>query len=247
MRATFHLPETLGASVIDAALEGLVRASEADIRAHDIPPLATAGVRYARERGESWLTPSQVIERGHGDCEDLAAWRAAELRVSGVDPHARAVVYRSGPRTWHAVVERSDGSIEDPSVALGMRDDRPAEWPRITVGRADCAACGTPWTAEWAWDRTRIVGVGDTPDAAIRGDTSIVGADDVGFLPGLDIVSRLIPGLAPQPQPKPQTQPQPQTRREPEPESDDPDVLRFARKLARWLRRERARALRDLR
>jgi hypothetical protein len=46
---------------------------------------------------------------------------AASHRVKGTDPGARAIVVRSGPSMWHAVVQRSDGRIEDPSEAAGMR------------------------------------------------------------------------------------------------------------------------------
>jgi len=63
--------------------------------------------------------PSQTYARGGGDCEDLAAWRAAELRIAG-EP-ARVVVVRSAPGVLHAVVRRANGRIEDPSRRLGMR------------------------------------------------------------------------------------------------------------------------------
>jgi hypothetical protein len=58
------------------------------------------------------------MRRGGGDCEDLATWRAAELRAVG-EP-ARVIVYRSAPSVLHAVVRRGDGRIEDPSRRLGM-------------------------------------------------------------------------------------------------------------------------------
>jgi len=55
------------------------------------PPLYRAGVHYERERGtEEWLDIPHVLEAASGkpayppgawgDCEDLAAWRTAELR-----------------------------------------------------------------------------------------------------------------------------------------------------------------------
>ena len=61
-----------------------------------------------------------VAKRGWGDCDDLAPWRAAELRVTGQDPEAYSYVYPSGPHRWHAIVRRGDGSDEDPSRAAGM-------------------------------------------------------------------------------------------------------------------------------
>jgi len=61
-----------------------------------------------------------VMKRRWGDCDDLAPCHAASLRASGEDPGATAIVKRSGPKTWHAVVKRSDGSIDDPSRRAGM-------------------------------------------------------------------------------------------------------------------------------
>lgn len=105
---------------INALLEGLVRFAGVDLANNPtVPPLYQAGVRYKRERPDQWSPPTDVWRRGRGDCEDLAAWRAAELRARG--EHARAVAYRSGPRMWHVVVRRADGSIEDPSKKLGMK------------------------------------------------------------------------------------------------------------------------------
>jgi hypothetical protein len=89
----------------------------------EAPPLLyDAGIRYKREPSgrEEWQTVLGNMARGLGDCEDLATHRAAELRVYDGEP-ARAVVRRTGPRTLHAVVERADGTIEDPSKLLGMR------------------------------------------------------------------------------------------------------------------------------
>lgn len=110
-------------AVLAALLEGLVQAHCAMVAAGvvDVPPLYRSGVRYRREpRGqERWQLPWQTFEAGHGDCEDLAVWRAAELRLAGYG--ARPVVYRTGPRTLHVVVWRDDrGDIEDPSRLLGM-------------------------------------------------------------------------------------------------------------------------------
>lgn len=89
----------------------------------DAPHPYDAGVRYMPELPgrESWDIVPVIYARGWGDCEDLAGAVAAFHVFDGTDPDARAVAYRSGPRTWHAVVRRGDGSIEDPSLALGMR------------------------------------------------------------------------------------------------------------------------------
>ena len=102
-------------------LEGLTAFNFALLSRFDLPRLYDSGVRYQREQPgrEQWWTIPQVLERGYGDCEDLSAWRAAELRSMGVP--AFAYVIRSGPRMFHAVVRYPDGSIEDPSRALGLK------------------------------------------------------------------------------------------------------------------------------
>lgn len=104
-------------------LRGLQLASEAQLRSRRFPPLYSGRVRYEPEPTgqERWQIPSVTLELGYGDCEDLAAWRAAELVVSGVDRGALAVVKIIRPGLMHCVVRRSGGRIEDPSRVLGMK------------------------------------------------------------------------------------------------------------------------------
>lgn len=127
MRLTFTVPRVTSASDVRHHLEALVRQDVDYLMSHDVPPLYASGVIYRPEpRGrEDWDPVPVVLGRGWGDCEDLAAWRAAELRVLG-EQHARADAYRSrvrpdGSAVWHAVTVREDGTIEDPSAQLGMR------------------------------------------------------------------------------------------------------------------------------
>lgn len=117
--ATLSLPARSAA--FDAALEGLTRLNERILSAVPLPPLYSSGVRYRTEPREMWRHAADVLREGWGDCEDLSAWRAAELRLSGEDPGASVATYKSGPRRYHAVVLRGDGTTEDPSRALGMR------------------------------------------------------------------------------------------------------------------------------
>lgn len=109
-----------------AALEALCGLDLAYLMRHPrTPPLMAAGVRYQREarrasgfgRREDWLTIPDVLRQGHGDCEDLACWRAAELRRRGVAAAPMPIRTRIG---WHIVVARGDGTYEDPSRELGM-------------------------------------------------------------------------------------------------------------------------------
>jgi len=106
------------------ALDSLTDESTAEIETGAYPPLYASGVRYQRERGEHWRSPARVVsgpDAYGADCEDLTAWRVAELRASGADPDARPALYPTSKRSYHAVVVRGDGSIEDPSALLGMR------------------------------------------------------------------------------------------------------------------------------
>lgn len=130
MRLRLAVPTDLSrdetAAMLDAALESLTRASEPRIARGQIPTFTQAlkagRVRWKPEPpgDEHFDLPETVLRRGHGDCDDLAPWKAAELRATGQDPGATAIVRPSGPGRWHAVVQRSDGRIDDPSKAAGM-------------------------------------------------------------------------------------------------------------------------------
>lgn len=95
-----------------------------------VPPILRSGVHWQPDefRGkpaETWDNLDIVRARGYGDCEDLASWAAAELRVTKKIP-ARAIVRPSTTPgvAWHCVVELPGGQILDPSVKLGMYDWR---------------------------------------------------------------------------------------------------------------------------
>ena len=113
---------------IDVALACTVVLNLHQMRRRRLPPLYSSGVRYQRERClvtgvpetcERFLTAEQLLKERVGDCDDLSAYRASELIHSGLDPFARARVYRSGTG-YHAIVVRGNGAIEDPSAVLGM-------------------------------------------------------------------------------------------------------------------------------
>jgi len=83
-----------------------------------LPELYKSGVRYSREPGtEAWLSATDVLSHKRADCEDLACYRAAELRVRGERATAIPIRWAHG---WHIVVRRANGELEDPSVELGM-------------------------------------------------------------------------------------------------------------------------------
>lgn len=118
--------EHVGPATLEPALEATVRVNESMIRAGQLPllddVLDAGAVRWEPEPPgyESFDHGGIVLARKNGDCDDLASWHTAGLRQSGEDPSARAVVVRTGPTLWHAVVERSDGTIDDPSEWAGM-------------------------------------------------------------------------------------------------------------------------------
>jgi hypothetical protein len=114
-------------AALQAVAEGLVGLNAvlmrlADERGVAFPLLYESGARYRREpRGEEWWESATdilgVTAQGTGDCEDLAAYRAAELRYVFGEP-ARVAIKRTRRGSFHAVVERADGTIEDPSRVL---------------------------------------------------------------------------------------------------------------------------------
>lgn len=109
---------------LESAVEALSRANVDYLLAHPrTPMLHRSGVRYRREpRGrENWQSIPDMLRRGFGDCEDLAAWRIAEIRVHG--GHAVPYILSKG-NAYHVKVLRNDGIsrvVEDPSRELGMR------------------------------------------------------------------------------------------------------------------------------
>ncbi len=142
------LPDTDDAqhfAPLQILLEGLTKVNEYHIRRSlvqgvPIPPLYVSGVIYKEEKPghEDWPDVIRVLKNGWGDCEDLAAWRAAELRVFGIpaDPvikwqwiprdkmiqagYPKHLVPGKGVWLVHCLVRYPDGTIEDPSKMLGM-------------------------------------------------------------------------------------------------------------------------------
>jgi hypothetical protein len=128
MRIRVSVPEQfVQPSVINAALEAVTRVNQAMIKAGDVPTFdpdtpRDFGIRWRPENmgDEHFDHAGIVMERKWGDCDDLAPWRAASLRETGEDAGAVAIAVPSGPDMYHALVRRSDGSNDDPSVAAGM-------------------------------------------------------------------------------------------------------------------------------
>lgn len=93
-------------------------------------PLYASGVRYVREPpgSEVWQSTYHAYGTLAADCEDLSSIRCAELWAAG-ETRAQPSVKRISPRLRHIIVTRADGTIEDPSLILGMRARRnPTGW-----------------------------------------------------------------------------------------------------------------------
>lgn len=111
---------TLGA--IQAVLFGMTLASLQEIR-RGLAPRDFWGqrLRYEREPPgrDDWQTWSETVRLGTGDCEDLCIGLTACLWAAG-ETSARAFPKPIRPGLIHILVRRADGSIVDPSKALGM-------------------------------------------------------------------------------------------------------------------------------
>lgn len=107
-------------------MHGLVQVNCEWLLTHpSAPSLYESGVVYRAERNtEEWLDIPTLYDRGFGDCEDLACARCGELQAREDVAAMPYITWRTLPdgRTiYHALVRWPDGTIEDPSRALGMR------------------------------------------------------------------------------------------------------------------------------
>ncbi len=122
VRATITAQTTreLEALVTGLALVSLCQMQDPPVAAY-IPPLYSGKVRYVREPAgeERWQSAKETAARGYGDCEDLVAYRCAELWHQG--KKAAPKVLEISPTLRHVVVQLPDGTIEDPSAKLGMK------------------------------------------------------------------------------------------------------------------------------
>lgn len=114
-------------------MRGVVEWNRILIRQGLVPPLlealARGRVRYRSEPRawrkffEEFASALVVLERGWGDCDDLAPWLCADLREKG-DEKADLLVYwrpkPSGAMAFHVQVRRGNGDVLDPSRLGGM-------------------------------------------------------------------------------------------------------------------------------
>ena len=98
-------------ALAEEALEALTVANVAYLRDHpETPPFFESGVRYRLDDSDDneWITIPEILDRGHGDCDMLAPWLAAEIRYRhGAHAKVRLVQPSSRPedeRVRHAGV-----------------------------------------------------------------------------------------------------------------------------------------------
>lgn len=102
---------------------GLTRVNDEWLKAYPrTPDLYDTRILYKLEtKTEEWCDIPTLLSRGYGDCEDLACYRCADLWRQGVDALPSITWRDQGGKTiYHAIVRYPDGTIEDPSRALGM-------------------------------------------------------------------------------------------------------------------------------
>jgi hypothetical protein len=129
LRSFNELPQDARAAGIARIVDALARIDQAWLALHpEVPSLYESGVRY-KERGlglcgDDWRDIPEILkEGGSAVCEDLTAWRIAELREAGenVQPVISTTEVSKDLVVYHVRVLRANGQIEDPSLILGMQ------------------------------------------------------------------------------------------------------------------------------
>lgn len=158
----YNIPSPVDARILNIFVRALCAYDVLWLRAHpETPPIYESGVRYQTQpAGCEHFKPIPLILRaGNADCDQLAPWRAAELRVRhGIK--AMPEVRQMGPALYHVYVRFPDGSVEDVSARLGMPVPRKivAAGTKILARRrrygthdstSRAAGIGVRWPAQW--------------------------------------------------------------------------------------------------
>jgi hypothetical protein len=147
MYGTFHIdlpkyPKHVQKFVLEQLFESWTRLNGVYLLSHpNTPRLYQTDVIYRREMPEVWKDIPSIIEDGCDDCEGLACWLAAELRIRDKIKGARVALSeqrtRTNRRLWHAiVVDNASRRKWDPSKKLGMGG--PNDKPATKQGRVKC-------------------------------------------------------------------------------------------------------------
>lgn len=113
-----------GANEVCQLIENSMARARREVRL--VPRLYKSGVRYARQNPSACelRQPLDVFKRKGGDCKQLTLWRIAELRELDGEHATPRIIWLNEAvgLVAHALVRRADGSLEDPSLLLGMPD-----------------------------------------------------------------------------------------------------------------------------
>jgi len=125
------LPPATTVEMARHALQAAVAINRGIMAMQHVPRLYEAGLVFRREPNalikkgiEQFDNCLQVLERGGGDCDDLVAYRVAELQHLGETGADLKIIWPKGTRRYHAQVRREDGTYEDPSRVLLLRELR---------------------------------------------------------------------------------------------------------------------------
>jgi hypothetical protein len=137
LRGFDALPIEARCPLVLSLLRALVQINLAYLAQKRAPALYKSGVVYrfqcppnvANGGGQcppdAWQDIPRTLEIGMGSCNDLSAWRVAELVKSGEDrlagPFVRSKEAPGFGTIYHVVVKRNGGQFfEDPARILGM-------------------------------------------------------------------------------------------------------------------------------
>lgn len=130
----YNIPSPVDARTLNIFVRALCAYNVLWLRAHpDTPNIFESGVRYQTQPigVEHFIPIPLIIQAGSGDCDQLASWRAAELRVRK-NVKAMPEVKRMGSGLFHVFVRMPNGAAEDISAHLGM----PVPQKLAAIGRA---------------------------------------------------------------------------------------------------------------
>lgn len=153
----YNIPSPVDVRTLNIFVRALCAYNVLWLRTHpNAPNLYESGVRYKTQpMGCEHFAPIPlVLAAGSGDCDQLAPWRAAELRVrKGIK--ALPEVKQMGPGLFHVFVRLPDRSVEDVSAHLGMPvPKRLADKGRRLLaakGRTHATAINPPVGAAVSW------------------------------------------------------------------------------------------------
>lgn len=125
------LDVALSKRVIGHYLDALFQNDVDIFKTYKMPDLYRSGVRYKSMAppceelpGDVWLDAPMLLATKMGDCKDLSCYLAAQRTVyegRPCRPATQPPKFDGDFSLYHIVVLYNDGSVEDPSLKLGMK------------------------------------------------------------------------------------------------------------------------------